>query len=70
MSNNLAQEAFDLPNKVRTQARGASFVEPGGCDKFAFRPEGERRESPKRGTRFFQHLPSGDAGKFAAFKLG
>jgi len=36
MSNNLAQDAFHLPNKVCTQTRGASFVEPGGCDKFAF----------------------------------
>jgi hypothetical protein len=37
MGNNFAQGAFDLPNKVRAQAGRASFVEPSGCDKFAFR---------------------------------
>jgi hypothetical protein len=35
-SSDLCQRAFDLPDKVRTQAGCTSFVEFGRGDKFAF----------------------------------
>jgi hypothetical protein len=59
MDKNFGQGAFELPNKVRTQARGASFVEPGGCDKFA---SGQRvkDESHRSAARaFFNTFPAG-----------
>src|SRR5271170_251781 len=59
MSNNLAQDAFDLPNKIRTQARGASFVEPGGGDKFALRQRVKDESHRSAARAFFNTFPAG-----------
>jgi hypothetical protein len=56
--NNFSQGVFDLPNEVRTQARGASFVEPGGRDKFAL-GQGVEDESHRSAARaFFNTFPA------------